>query len=62
MKGGPESKIEDVFIEIEVDTNVSQEELDQWVTKALNSCPVFQMLTLAGVTIDSKWKKVDLVS
>lgn len=58
MKGGPEDKIEDISIEAEIDTNVSQEELDQWVKKALHSCPVYQMLTLAGVKIDSKWKKV----
>ena len=34
MKGGPEDKIEDVLVEAEVETNVTQEELNQWLIKA----------------------------
>jgi hypothetical protein len=33
MKGGPEDKIEDVLVEAEVETNVTQEELNQWLIK-----------------------------
>lgn len=58
MKGGPQDKIENVTINAEVDTNVSQEELDKWLEKAENCCPVYQMFTLAGVKISSKWTKV----
>lgn len=51
MKGGPQDKIEDVYIEAEVESNGTQKDLDMWLEKALYSCPVVQMFKLAGVKI-----------
>jgi hypothetical protein len=58
MKGGPQDKIEDVYIEAEVESNGTQKDLDMWLEKALYSCPVVQMFKLAGVKIQSKWTNV----
>ena len=57
-KEGAEDKIDYVNIEAKVETSGSQEDLDKWVEKGLNSCPVHQIMNAAGIKVDSKWKNI----
>ena len=58
IKGGHDNQIDDVFIEAEVTSNGTQEQLDELEKKVLNSCPVYQMLTAAGVKIHNTWTNI----
>lgn len=58
LKGGSDNKLGDISIEAEFETNGSQEDLDEIHKKVENSCPVFQMLSTAGVKIKNKWTNI----
>ena len=58
MKGGPEDVIEPVYIEAEVESTGTQKDLDEHFAKAINCCPVYQILKHAGVKVESKWTNV----
>jgi uncharacterized OsmC-like protein len=58
LKGGPENKMDDIFIEAEVHTNGTQADLDAVHEKVTNSCPVYQTFKAAGVNIHNTWKNI----
>ena len=58
LKGGPENKMDDIFIEAEVHTNGTQADLDAIHEKVTNSCPVYQTFKAAGVNIHNTWKNI----
>lgn len=58
LQGGPGNKLDEIFIEVEVKSKNSQEELDNLHKKTTNSCPVYQMLSAGGVKITQKWTRV----
>ncbi len=58
MKGGRDSKLNDITIEAEVETNVDQQKLDELHLKVVNSCPVYQMISGSGVKIINNWKNI----
>jgi len=58
MKGGNESKLNDVTIDAEIETSGTQDQLDAIYKKVSNSCPVYQMLKGSGVKITNNWKNI----
>lgn len=45
-----------------METNGTQQELDELHEKVKTSCPVYCMLTKAGVKINEKWEIADKTS
>lgn len=57
-KGGPDSRINEVFIEGTVESTGTQEEFGELFKKVKNSCPIYQMIKAAGVEIHSTMKNI----
>lgn len=57
LKGGPSNKIDEIFIDLEIESSNSQEEVDRIHQKTILCCPVYQMLTAAGIKITQNWIK-----
>lgn len=55
MKDEKENRMGDVTIQAEVEANGTQQELDELHNKVHTACPVYCMLTKAGVKINDKW-------
>lgn len=57
-KGGKGNHFDEVNMEAEFDTNGTQEQLDDLLKKIQTHCPLYCLLTDAGVKINSKWVNV----
>lgn len=60
--GGKENKIDDIVLEAEFDTNGTQAELDELQKKVHQSCPMYNIITSAGIKVNSTWKNVSKFS
>lgn len=58
MAGGKENKIDDIVLEAEFETNGTQADLDALKEKVHKHCPVYNLITSAGVNIKSTWRNV----
>lgn len=56
MKGGSDNHLSEVHIDVDVESDGTQEDLDKIHKKVENSCPVYQMLKTSGVKINNNWK------
>jgi uncharacterized OsmC-like protein len=54
--GGKGNQINDIHLEVEIETNISYPELEVIKQKAQDLCPVYQMITGSGVKVHSNWK------
>ena len=60
MKGGKDNKINEVFLEAEIETTGTQEDLDNLHKKVVMACPVYQMVSGSGVKINNNWKNIQV--
>jgi uncharacterized OsmC-like protein len=55
-EGGPDNLIGDVYMEGEIETNLQQEDFIKIKESVEKMCPVYQMVSRAGIKIHSDWK------
>lgn len=53
--GGKENRINDIFLEAEIETTLTQAELEDVRKQVENFCPIYQMVVASGIKINSKW-------
>jgi uncharacterized OsmC-like protein len=58
--GGKDNKINDVFLEAEVETNITDEQLEKLKEQTELFCPVYQIISGSGVKVHSTWKNKKL--
>ena len=58
LKGGETNKLTHIYIDADVETNGTQEQLNEFKLKTLHHCPVYQMISGSGVKIEDNWKNL----
>ena len=58
VEGGKDNKINEIIIEAEIQSNGTQEQLDEVEKRVENCCPVYQMITGSGVKITNNWTNI----
>jgi uncharacterized OsmC-like protein len=53
--GGPENRINDIYLEADIETDLTPEQLVEVKTNVENWCPIYQMVIASGIKIHSKW-------
>ncbi len=52
------ARFKTVTMEVEIKTNATEEQVHQLHEDVKIRCPVYNMLALAGVKMESHWKKI----
>lgn len=58
--GGPENRINDIYLEADIETTLAPEKLEETRKTVENLCPIYQMVVASGIKIHSKWNLVPL--
>lgn len=54
--GGPSNKISDIDLEVEVETNLTDQEFSELKEMSEKLCPIYQVITGSGVKVNSVWR------
>jgi uncharacterized OsmC-like protein len=54
--GGKDNKISDVYLDAEIEANLTESELEKIKEETENFCPIYQVVTGSGVKVNSTWK------
>jgi uncharacterized OsmC-like protein len=56
IEAGPNNKIEEIFTEVEIETELDEAALAEMKELTEILCPVYQMIKASGIKIHSQWK------
>lgn len=54
--GGKNNKISDIFLDVELEANLTEAEFEKVKEMVENLCPIYQVITGGGVKVNSNWK------